>query len=112
MLVQDRRGPGGLDASVEGRSKAMNAIAKASRTVRPIMTPIELAKLGGGEVAYIKQLTSEQATEMFPAIKGLPKGIDLFALHAADGTPLALTDTRDAAIGHALEDDLKVASVH
>ena len=45
-------------------------------------------------------------------LKGLPKGINLFSLHAADGTPLALTDTRQAAIGHAIDDDLEIASVH
>ena len=31
---------------------------------------------------------------------------------AADGTPLALTDTKQAAIGHAFDDDLEIASVH
>ena len=49
---------------------------------------------------------------MFPAVKGLPEGISLFSLHAADGTPLALTDTKQAAIGHAIDDDLQIASVH
>ena len=72
----------------------------------------ELAKLGGGKVAYIKMMTSDEAKEMFPAIEGLPAGINLFALHAADGTPLALTDSRQAAVGHALGDELEIASVH
>ncbi len=76
------------------------------------MTEHELATLGGGVVAYIKTLTSEEASRMFPAIEGLPQGINLFSLHAADGTPLALTDTRQAAIGHAFDDDLEIASVH
>jgi hypothetical protein len=49
---------------------------------------------------------------MFPTIEGLPAGIDLFALHAADGTPLALTDSRQAAVGHAMGDELEIASVH
>jgi hypothetical protein len=49
---------------------------------------------------------------MFPAIEGLPQGINLFSLHAADGTPLALTDTKQAAIGQAIDDDLEIASVH
>ena len=49
------------------------------------MSMSELAKLGGGKVAYIKMITSDQAKEMFPAIEGLPAGINLFALHAADG---------------------------
>ena len=72
----------------------------------------DLAKLGGGEVAYIKTMTSDEAIKMYPAVTGLPKGINLYALHAADGTPLALTDSRQAAIGHAMGDKLHVASLH
>jgi len=79
---------------------------------RNVMTEHELATLGGGVVAYIKTLTTDEASRMFPAIEGLPAGINLFSLHAADGTPLALTDTRQAAIGHAIDDDLEIASVH
>lgn len=76
------------------------------------MSPSEFANLGDGEVAYIKTLTSVEASEMFPAIEGLPEGISLYALHGADGTPLALTDTMDAAVGHALGDELSIASLH
>lgn len=78
----------------------------------PIMSMSDLAKLGGGKVAYIRMMTSDEAKQMFPAIEGLPAGINLFALHAADGTPLALTDSRQAAVGHALGDELEIASVH
>ncbi len=49
---------------------------------------------------------------MFPSVEDLPMGINLYSLHAADGTPIALTDTRQAALGHAIEDDLAIASVH
>lgn len=80
--------------------------------VAPVMSQIELAKLGGGQVAYIKVMTSEQAQAMFPSVEGLPQGIALYALHAADGTPIALTDTRQAAVGHALGDELEIASLH
>ena len=79
---------------------------------RIVMSEGELATLGGGVVAYIKTLTSDEASRMFPAVKGMPDGINLFSLHAADGTPLALTDTKQAAIGHAIDDDLQIASVH
>lgn len=77
-----------------------------------VMSEMELAKLGGGQVAYIRTLTSAEAKRMFPAVKGLPSGIDLYALHAADGTPIALTDTHSAAVGHAMGDDLVIASLH
>jgi hypothetical protein len=84
------------------------------KTMHPriVMTEKEFATLGGGVVAYIKTLTSDEASRMFPTVEGLPQGINLFSLHAADGTPLALTDTRQAAVGHALDDDLEIASVH
>lgn len=78
----------------------------------PVMTELELASLGGGHVAYIKVLTTEEAREMFPSVEGLPAGIDLYALHAADGTPIALTDTKQAALSHAMDGELAVASVH
>lgn len=78
----------------------------------PVLTELELARLGGGEVAYIKTLTSDQAHEMFPQVEGLPLGIPLFSLHAADGTPIALTDTLGAAIVHAQEDELEIAPLH
>jgi len=76
------------------------------------MSATEFAELGGGEVAYIKMLTSDEAHRMYPAIEGLPDGINLYALHAADGTPLALTDSMQAALGHALGDELEIASIH
>lgn len=80
--------------------------------VAPVMSELDFARLGGGEVAYIKTLTSDEALNMFPQIEGLPKGIPLFSLHAADGTPIALTDTLQAAIGHAHEDELAIAPLN
>jgi hypothetical protein len=86
--------------------------AEISHGAAPVMSQLELARLGGGQVAYIKTLTSDEALRMFPMIQGLPKGIPLFSLHAADGTPIALTDTLQAAIGHAQEDELAIAPLH
>ena len=77
-----------------------------------LVSEIELARLGDGQVAYIRLMTSAQARRMFPTIKGLPRGMHLFALHAADGTPIALTDSRQAAVGHAIDGELEIASVH
>ena len=77
-----------------------------------IMSQLELSKLGDGHMAYIRTISSAQARRMFPTIEGLPRGIDLYALHGADGTPIALTDSHQAAVGHAMGDDLVIASVH
>ena len=76
------------------------------------MSSNEFAALGDGIVAYIKELSSEEAGRLFPSVEDLPLGINLFSLHSADGTPIALTDSLQAALGHAIEDDLEVASVH
>lgn len=86
--------------------------ADEANAVAPVMSDIELARLGGGQVAYITTMSSDEALEMFPAIEDLPRGINLYALHAADGTPIALTDTRQAALSHAMDGELEVASVH
>jgi hypothetical protein len=95
---------------VENNSK--NADKRRTSVPVPPMSMSDLAQLGGGKVAYIKMMTHDEAREMFPAVEGLPQGIDLFALHAADGTPLVLTDSRQAAIGHAMGDELEIASIH
>ena len=88
----------------------MNEPKKEDRSTP--MSRSELALLGDGEVAYIKQLDPDAAERLFPALQGAPKGIDLYAVLGADGTPLALTDSRHAAIANAIENDLMPVSVH
>ena len=99
-----------MNGNTTKRAKARRP--SAVDTVPAVMSEIELARLGGGQVAYIKTMSSDEALRMFPAIEGLPAGINLFALHAADGTPIALTDTRQAALSHAMDGELEVASLH
>lgn len=77
-----------------------------------LMSEIDFAHLGNGEVAYIKVMTTDEAEKLFPAVSGLPQGVHFYALHGADGTPIALTDTRQAALGHAMDGELEIASVH
>jgi hypothetical protein len=76
------------------------------------ITRRELAELGDGEVAYIKRIDPDAAERLFPSLSDTPKGIDLFAVLGADGTPLALADSRGAAIANAIENDLVPVSVH
>ncbi len=76
------------------------------------MSRKEFRQLGDGEVAYIKQLNLELARKLFPALGEKLEGIDLYAVLGADGTPLALTDSRTAAIANAIENDLVPLSVH
>ncbi len=76
------------------------------------MSTIEFARLGDGQVAYVKQVDSNQARNLFPALSGLPEGIDLYAVVGADGTPLGLADSRSSAIASVFEYELEPVSVH
>ena len=76
------------------------------------ISPEALALLGGGKIAYVKAVRSEDVPAMFPQAPQLQPGMQLFALHAADGTPMMLTDSREAAIASAWSQELETVSVH
>ena len=81
--------------------------------VKPIeMTPEALAHLGDGRIAYVKTIRSEDVHAMFPQVPQIAPGLKLFALHAADGTPIMLTDSREAAVANAMSQQLETVSVH
>ena len=71
-----------------------------------------LAHLGDGLIAYVKQIRSEDVPSLFPQAPHIAPGLKLFALHAADGTPIMLTDSREAAIANAWSQELQAVSVH
>jgi hypothetical protein len=81
-------------------------------TAHPMISPEALALLGGGKIAYVKAIRSEDVPTMFPQAPQLQPGMQLFALHAADGTPMMLTDSREAAIASAWSQELETVSVH
>jgi hypothetical protein len=76
------------------------------------ISPEALADLGGGKIAYIKTIRSEDVPTLFPQAPELQPGMQLFALHAADGTPIMLTDSREAAVANAWSQELETVSVH
>jgi hypothetical protein len=78
----------------------------------PVMSAEAFAVLGGSKVAYIKAIRSEDVPYIYPKAPQLEPGLALFALHAADGTPIMITDNRDAAIAGAACHDLDTVSVH
>jgi hypothetical protein len=90
-------------------TNSKNSGKKRIKKVPPLtMSEEALARLGGGQVAYLRMLTWKVARKLFPSVEGLPKTGKVFALHAADGTPIALTDTMQAALSHAMEGELEV----
>jgi hypothetical protein len=94
-------------------SSEMTMSPEMNRTENDI-TPEALAHLGDGRIAYVKAIRSEDVAALFPQMQ-VPKlapGVKLFALHAADGTPIMLTDSREAAVANAWSQELETVSVH
>ena len=78
----------------------------------PAITQEALAQLGDGRLAYVKTIRSEDVANLFPQAPKIAPGLKLFSLHAADGTPIMLTDTREAALANAWSQELEPVSVH
>ena len=79
---------------------------------KTLMSSQAYAVLGGGKVAYVKQINSEDVHSLYPQAPEMQPGLKLFALHAADGTPILVTDTREAAVANAWSNELEAVSVH
>jgi hypothetical protein len=76
------------------------------------MTEQAFAILGGGKIAYVKPISLDDVKRMFPQAPQLEPGTQLFALHAADGTPIMITDSRESAVANAWSHELEPVSVH
>ena len=83
-----------------------------TNTTNPAITQEALAHLGDGRLAYVKAINSEDVANLFPQAPKIAPGIKLFSLHGADGTPIMLTDTREAALANAWSQELEAVSVH
>ena len=83
-----------------------------ANTTHPAITQEALAHLGDGRLAYVKAINSEDVANLFPQAPKIEPGIQLFSLHGADGTPIMLTDTREAALANAWSQELEAVSVH
>lgn len=75
------------------------------------LEPAELAALGEGRVAYVKAIRSDEVNALFPEAPAMAPGLNLFALLSASGTPILLTDSRDAALANAWAHDLQTVSL-
>jgi hypothetical protein len=62
------------------------------------LTATQLAKLGVAQVAYVKAIV----------VNGAPA----FAIHAADGTPMALAEEREVAVAAIRQHEMLPVSVH
>jgi len=76
------------------------------------MTPDQFAHLGEGALAYLKKVSSDDIRGRYPGMPDIAPGLELWALFAANGQPILLTDARDSAIGAAAQNDLIPVSIH
>lgn len=79
------------------KSDAITSSIEAVFDVRN-MTPEQLAQLGVPDMAYIKPV--------------LMNGAAAFAIHAADGSPMAVATERDMAIAAVVQHEMMPALVH
>ena len=84
----------------------------ATTATRSFMSEEQLAHLGDGLVAYVRPILSDDVQRLFPQAPDLQAGLQLFALLGADGSPIMLTDSRDAALANAMEHKLQTLSLH
>jgi hypothetical protein len=69
----------------------------------------------GNRLAYIKTIDIDEARALgvvIPSEIRLPQGVKLFALHAADGTTLGITDSWASAYSAAVQNNFVPLSVH
>ena len=78
----------------------------------PITSASEFAALGGSRLAYVRAARSEDVAYFCPEAPMLAPGQQVFVLYAADGTPILVTDSHEAAIANAEQEDLETVSVH
>lgn len=86
---------------------------KANDTRKTLdLTPEDLARIGGGALAYIREIEGKEAIRLLGGHVVVPPNARLFCVYHADGTPVSISGTREAAIGSAVEHDLMPMSVH
>lgn len=78
----------------------------------PALTPAEFAEFGKDFIVFVKKVKTTEVQRLLPQATGLPADTDLFLVVGADGTPLVVTDTRNAAVGHIVQDELQEVAVH
>jgi hypothetical protein len=79
---------------------------------RPALSKADLAHLGEGTVAYLRKVSSDELRGRFPGLPEIAPGLELWALFAANGQPILLSDERERAIAGAFENDLTPLSIH
>lgn len=76
------------------------------------VTQDQLAHIGEGSVAYVREIISDDLRGKFPGLPEIASGTRLWALFAANGQPILLSDERSRALAGAFENDLIPVAIH
>jgi hypothetical protein len=71
-----------------------------------------LAQMGLNDVAYVRPVLSDELRDQLPEASDIAPGTQLFALHAANGMPILVSDTLEGAVAGAWEKELQTVAVH
>jgi len=78
----------------------------------PAMSAERFAALGESRFAYIRAIRSEEVAFLCAEAPLLPPGHQVFVLYAANGTPILLADSREAAMADAADREIETVSLH
>jgi len=76
------------------------------------LTPQDLAALGEGDLGYIREIEVQEAQRLLGSQASVSPDSKLYCLYNADGTPVSISGSREAALGSAFEHELMAMSVH
>jgi len=71
---------------------------QSRHTQYPVISPRDFAAIGLEDIAYVKPVTV--------------KGATAYAIHAADGTQMAIVANRELAMATVIQHDMEPVSVH
>lgn len=81
------------------------------KTEKQSLSIKEFALLGEGEIAYLRQIRSEELAEKFPNMPPMAPGLSLWGLFGAGGEPIVLSDIRAKALESANDHELITVSL-
>jgi hypothetical protein len=90
------------------RSHAMSKLA----AIQTALVTQGFALIDDSQLAYVKEVRSEDVAKLYPEAPLLEPGQRIFALHLADGTPIVLAESRESAVADASKHQLETLSLH
>ncbi len=85
---------------------------QVSPMVRSTMSTQDFAALGAPKIVYVREVGQDAVRDVIGDDTDIPTDARFFAVHAADGTRMAIVDDREAAFAGARQYDLDPVSVH